>query len=102
MLSDDLGKSFTMQKLRKLELEAAKQIQRQFRLYMRKKQSSKDRKEQYSRACQTDQDGGFYKMTNEFYAKLGNRKDLMSTMRKSMFETYALFYIATQIQKREL
>ena len=26
MLSDDLGKSFTMQKLRKLELEAAKQI----------------------------------------------------------------------------
>ena len=41
-------------------------------------------------------------MTNEFYAKLGNRKDFMSTMRKSMFETYALFYIATQIQKREL
>ena len=41
-------------------------------------------------------------MTNEFYAKLGNRKDFMRTMHKSMFETYALFYIATQIQKREL
>ena len=101
-LNEDLGRGFTMQKLRKLELEAAKLIQRQFRAYIRRQSTSKDGKELCSRACQTDQETGFYKVTNQFYEKIGNRKDFMATLQKSMFESYALFYIASQMQKKEL
>ena len=40
-------------------------------------------------------------MTNQFYEKIGNRKDFMATLQKSMFESYALFYIASQMQRKE-
>ena len=89
-----------MPKLRRLEVESAKLIQKHFRKYLANLEYGPNSNKSCmvrSRACQTDTDSGFHKMAADFYSKIGSKQDLMSTLQKSMFESYALFYIATQI-----
>ena len=41
-------------------------------------------------------------MAAEFYDKVGSKHDLMSALQKSMFESYALYHITQEMQKKEL
>lgn len=82
-----------MTKLRQLEKLAATKIQQAFRKYL---QTERRAKNAASVATQTHLEAcdPYHKMARDFYAQLGTRKDLMTALSRSMFESFALFQIA--------
>ena len=85
-----------MVKLRVLEKKAAILIQRRFRAY--KEHVIGQPK---SRGCQTDPRPAFERMSENFYSQLESPDDLMSKLKKSLFEAYSLFYIAKKMAMKK-
>lgn len=87
-----------MSKLRALESKAATLIQQQFRLF-KNKMLGKPR----SRACQTEtlSEHAFQRMAFDFYSRLGSQNDLNSALKKSIFETCTLFYLAAKLERKK-
>ena len=94
-LKRELETQFTMNKLRALEEQAARIIQMNFKSYMRRI-AGKPR----NVYCQTEEveSFAFQKMSERFYKQLGSRRDLMTALKRSMFESYTLFYLAQRTQ----
>ncbi len=85
-----------MAKLRALENKAAIVIQRRFRDFKKHVLGGQAR----SRACQTEARSAFELMSENFYSQIQSEDLLLNKLKKSMFEAYTLFYLATRIVKQ--
>ena len=57
-----------------------------------------------SRACQTEPDPkhhAFQRMSENFYTQLGSERDLMTALKKSVFESCTLFYLASKVARKK-
>ena len=84
---------FSMSKLRNLENEAARMIQKAWKLRRLKQVENRTSR---SVSIQTDRNP-FLKMSDDFYAKLGSNRSLMTALHKSMFEAFTLYYLAAKV-----
>ena len=53
-----------------------------------------------SQACQTEPDPkhhAFQRMSEEFYTRLGTERNLISTLKKTVFESHVLFYLVAKM-----
>ena len=90
-----------MQKLRKLETQAAIVIQREFRAF----KTQMDETALRSRGTQTDQGPPlvFQRMSETFYQKnCETPADLMQQFRRSFFETYTLYFLVQKTHQKHI